>query len=127
MTGRNAGGAGCSACHVPPTYALAANSRSNGLDAGETTLFKAPSLKNIGRSSFFMHDGRFTTLAQVIDHYDNGIQPGPALDNRLTQGNGQPQRLNLSQTDKQALVDFLLTLNDDTLVTDPRFSDPFLQ
>ena len=99
MTGRNNGGAGCSACHVPPSFALAANSRSNGLDAGETVLFKAPSLKNIGRSQFFMHDGRFTTLAQVIDHYDNGIQNGPALDNRLRQGN-QPQRLNLSQADK---------------------------
>lgn len=92
MTGQNNGGAGCAACHVPPTYALAANSRSNGLDAGETTVFKSPSLKNVGLSRFFMHDGRFNSLAQVVEHYNSGNQNGPALDNRLRQGN-QPQRL----------------------------------
>lgn len=124
ITGPGQGGAGCAACHRPPTFALDGNSRSNGLDAGETTIFKSPSLKNIGRSRFFMHDGRFTTLLQVINHYNNGIQPGPALDNRLSRG-GQPQRLNLSQDDRQALVDFLLTLNDDTLVADPKFANPF--
>ena len=126
LNGRNNGGAGCAACHRPPTFALTANSRSNGLDAGETTVFKSPSLKNVGLSQFFMHDGRFTSLAQVIDHYDSGIQNGPALDNRLRQGNG-PQRLNLSAADKQALIDFLETLTDTSLTTDPRFSDPFIQ
>lgn len=124
MTGQNGGGAGCAGCHVPPTFALAANSRSNGLDAGETTLFKAPSLKNVARSGFFMHDGRFTSLLQVVEHYNSGVQNGPALDNRLRQGNA-PQRLNLSDSDKQALVDFMLTLNDDTLVSDPKFGNPF--
>lgn len=125
LAGPNNGGAGCAACHVPPSFALSANSRSNGLDAGETTVFKAPSLKNIGLSQFFMHDGRFTTLLQVIDHYDSGVQLGPALDNRLQPG-GRPQRLNLSAADKQALVDFLGTLTDTTLSSDPRFSDPFI-
>ena len=48
MTGQGNGGAGCAACHVPPTFALAANSQSNGLDAGETRIFKSPSLKNVG-------------------------------------------------------------------------------
>ncbi len=124
MTGRNNGGAGCSACHQPPTFALAANSNSNGLDAGETTEFKSPSLKNVGRSAFFMHDGRFSSLAQVVEHYNSGIQNGPALDNRLRQGNN-PQRLNLSNADKQALVDFMETLTDDSLNTDIRFTNPF--
>ena len=124
MTGRNNGGAGCSACHQPPTFALAANSDSNGLDTGETTEFKSPSLKNVGLSSFFMHDGRFNSLAQVVEHYNSGIQNGPALDNRLRQGNA-PQRLNLSDTDKQALVDFMQTLNDDSLTNDIRFTNPF--
>ena len=126
MTGPNNGGAGCAACHQPPTYALAANSRSNGLDAGETVLFKSPSLKNIARSSFFMHDGRFTTLRQVVDHYSDGIQAGPALDNRLQQG-GAPRRLNLSESDREALVDFMRTLTDETLSNDARFSDPFIR
>ncbi len=124
ITGVNNGGAGCATCHLPPTFALNQNSRSNGLDAGETTIFKSPSLKNVGRSTFFMHDGRFTNLRQVVDHYADGVQAGPALDNRLQQG-GNPRRLNLTDTDRQALVDFLLTLTDETLESDPKFSDPF--
>ncbi|WP_209347270.1 cytochrome c peroxidase [Pontixanthobacter sp. CEM42] len=123
----NGGGAGCARCHVPPTYALTANSRSNGLDAGETTIFKSPSLKNVGKSGFFMHDGRFTTLLQVVEHYDSGVAAGPALDNRLTQGGNAPRRLNLSAADRQALVDFMLTLDDETLETDARFTDPFIR
>jgi len=126
MSNPNNGGAGCARCHLPPTFALNDNSDSNGLDAGETTIFKSPSLKSVASSQFFMHDGRFTTLMQVVEHYDSGIQNGPALDNRLRQGN-QPLRLNLSQDDRQALVDFMETLTDDTLAADPKFSDPFIQ
>jgi cytochrome c peroxidase len=120
-------GTNCSACHVPPTFALAANSRSNGLDAGETTLFKSPSLKSVGLSSNFMHDGRFSSLEQVVEHYNSGVQDGPALDNRLRGPQGQPRRLNLSDADKAALVAFLRTLSDPTLTTDARFADPFRQ
>lgn len=125
MAPRADGGAGCSACHVPPTFALAANSRSNGLDAGETRVFKAPSLKNVALSRFFMHDGRFSTLADVVEFYDSGVQAGPALDQRLVAANGAPRRLNLSAADKAALVAFMLTLTDTSLTTDPKFSDPF--
>ena len=125
ITGKNAGGAGCATCHEPPTFAPDQNSRSNGLDAGETVLFKSPSLKNIGLSKAFMHDGRFSTLAQVVEHYNSGVQNGPALDNRLKDGAGAPQRLNLSAADKAALVAFMLTLTDTTLTSDPKFSNPF--
>ena len=110
---------GCESCHVPPTFALAADARSNGLDAGETRLFKAPSLRNAGLTGPYMHDGRFATLAEVIDHYDRGVQPGPALDPRL------PRRMDLSAADRAALVAFLVTLNDRKLITDERFGDPF--
>ena len=119
------GGLGCAGCHQPPTFALSPGSLSNGLDAGETVVFKSPSLKSVGRSGAFMHDGRFSTLAQVVEHYNSGVQAGPAVDNRLLQPNGQPRRLNLSEADKAALVAFLLTLDDTTLAADPRFSDPF--
>lgn len=118
------GGAGCSSCHLPPTFALASDARSNGLDAGEKRVFKAPSLRSVGLTGPYMHDGRFQTLAEVIDHYDHGIQDGPALDHRL-KPEGKPQRLNLSAADRAALVSFLLTLNDRALTTDPRFGDPF--
>ncbi|TNE69310.1 MAG: cytochrome-c peroxidase [Bacteroidetes bacterium] len=121
----NAGGAGCAGCHQPPTFALNANSLSNGLDLGETTVFKAPTLKNIGLTGPYMHDGRFATLEEVVEHYNSGIQPGPALDNRLRNPVGQPLRLNLTANQKQALVAFLQTLSDETLITDSRFADPF--
>jgi cytochrome c peroxidase len=124
MTGTAQGGAGCSSCHRPPTFALSADARSNGLDAGETRLFKAPSLRSAGLTGPYMHDGRFQTLSEVIDFYDHGIQAGPALDERLRRG-GQPLRLKLNPADRAALVAFLLTLDDPVLTTDPRFGDPF--
>lgn len=124
MTGVGEGGAGCASCHLPPTFALAANARSNGLDAGETRLFKAPSLRSVGLTGPYMHDGRFATLAEVVDFYASGINDGPALDPRLRQGR-EPQRLTLSAADRAALVAFLRTLDDPVLTTDPRFGDPF--
>ena len=126
-------GTGCAACHTPPSFSLTAGSRSNGLDAGETRIFRSPSLKHVGGGSRFMHDGRFTSLEQVVAFYDSGIQAGPALDPRLMAPplmpggppSGIPRRLNLTAGQRAALVAFLRTLNDDALTADPRFSDPF--
>ncbi len=109
-----------------PTLALDEDSRSNGLDLGETVVFKSPSLKNVAVSGPYMHDGRFATLEQVIEHYNSGIQPGPALDRRLSGRGGQPDRLNLSEADKAALVAFLRTMTDHALLVDPKFSNPFI-
>ncbi|WP_430408249.1 cytochrome-c peroxidase [Kordia sp.] len=122
----NQGGINCSSCHQLPTFALNDNVRGIGLDANETTIFKSPSLKNVATSAQFMHDGRFSSLAQVVEFYNSGIQPGAILDNRLMQ-NGQPIRMNLSEAEKQALVAFLETLTDNTVINDPKFSDPFIQ
>jgi cytochrome c peroxidase len=97
---------------------------SNGLDAGETRVFKAPSLRSVGLTGPYMHDGRFATLAEVVAFYDHGNPAGPALDDRLRQ-TASPQRLNLGAADQAALVAFLVTLNDPRLTTDVRFSDPF--
>ncbi|HWA41414.1 MAG TPA: cytochrome c peroxidase [Gemmatimonadales bacterium] len=121
----NQGGAGCAGCHVPPTFALAANSGSNGLDAGEFRTFKAPSLKDVGVTGPYMHDGRFTSLGQVVGHYMRGVQDGPALDDRLRGPGGAPQRLLFEPSEENAIVAFLLTLTDQSLPTDPRFTDPF--
>jgi cytochrome c peroxidase len=121
----NQGGINCAGCHQLPTFALNDNVRGIGLDANETIIFKAPSLKNVATSAQFMHDGRFSSLAQVVEFYNSGIQPGAILDNRLMQ-NGQPIRMNLSEAEKQALVAFLETLTDNTVVSDSKFSDPFI-
>ena len=72
-----------------------------------------------------MHDGRFATLEEVVEHYNSGIQPHPNLGNALLDENGDPVRLNLSEQEKADLVNFLKTLTDETITGDVRFSDPF--
>ncbi len=87
--------------------------------------FRIPSLRNIALTAPYMHDGRFKTLEEVIEHYDHGIQAHTALDKNLRAGDGSPKQMNLNALEKQSLVAFLHTLTDETLLSDPRFSDPF--
>ena len=70
-----------------------------------------------------MHDGRFKTLEEVLEHYNNGIKTSASLDPalRATQNTG----LRLTAQDKADIIAFLNTLTDETLATDSRFSDPF--
>jgi cytochrome c peroxidase len=121
---------GCAACHA--TVAQVSDSIHNiGLDAVSTDTgaghgaFKAPSLRNVAVRPRFMHDGRFTSLAQVIDFFDAGVQPNPDLDPRLKAADGTPERLGLTTDQKAALVAFLGTLTDSTFLTSPRFANPF--
>jgi cytochrome c peroxidase len=122
IQGPNNGGKGCAGCHQPPTFALDPNSRSNGLDQGETQIFKSPSLKNVALSGRFMHDGRFSSLEQVLAHYATGIQAGPARDNRLPVGG-----IGMTAQEQADIVAFLQTLTDTTLNTDTRFGSPFIK
>ncbi len=124
------GGAGCGACHTGVAQ-IATDAHNIGLDLVDTDegvgegRFKVPSLRNVAVSAPYMHDGRFATLAEVIEHYNSGIQNNDNLDAALRTPNGQPLRLNLSQTQKQQLEAFLHTLTDNTLLTSEMFSDPF--
>lgn len=131
---------GCANCHVVPHF-VGELPTNNGLDAnnandkglGEKThssfdegKFKAPQLRNIELTAPYMHDGRFKTLEEVIEHYNSGIQPNPALGEQLKNSfDGTPVRLKLSSYQKQSLVAFLKTLTDPYFVNDPRFEDPF--
>ena len=90
-------------------------------------LFKIPSLRNIALTAPYMHDGRFATLEQVIDHYDHGVKAHPDLDPKLKNTQGQPQRLNLTPDEKKQLIAFLNTMTDTQFINDPKFSDPFNQ
>jgi cytochrome c peroxidase len=94
----------------------------NKSDAGR---FKIPSLRNVALTAPFMHDGRFATLEEVIDHYSEGIANNANLDSRLRTGSGDPQRFHIPPEDKRALIAFLKTLTDPDMITDERFSDPF--
>lgn len=76
-------------------------------DAGK---FKVPSLRNIELTGPYMHDGRFSTLEEVIDHYADGVKPSDSLDPNISK---HPEGgLALSCEDRKALVAFLKTLTD---------------
>jgi cytochrome c peroxidase len=88
--------------------------------------FKAPSLRNVEVRGAFMHDGRFTTLEQLVQFYNNGVQFSADLDPILMNATQTgPLRLNLTTTQRAELVAYLKTLTDTTFLTSPLFSDPF--
>ena len=118
--------------------------------------FMVPVLLNIEYTAPYMHDGRFKTLEEVVEHYNSGIKNHPNLDvalRDLSSLNGMsdeeifnfldtnhnfeiesseiaalpPMQLGLSATEKKGLVDFLKTLSDASIFTDKRFSNPFLK
>lgn len=85
--------------------------------------FKVPSLRNIAITPPYMHDGRFTTLEEVIEHYNSGVKPSSTVD-FLLQYNLDPG-LQLTEQDKADLVAFLHTLTDTTFLQNEAFSSPF--
>lgn len=92
---------------------------------GALGMFRAPALSNIAVTGPYMHDGRFATLREVIEHYDHGVQPGFSVDFILLHQDGTPRQLNLSEEDKAALEAFLNTFTDTEFLEDPKFSNPF--
>lgn len=132
----------CVRCHGSDNFVPGAGIFNNGLenpyvDKGVGALtgrpqdegrFKVPSLRNIELTGPYMHDGRFTTLEQVVEFYDSGVvaHPNLALSLQGTGGAaGTPLRLGLTPQQKAALVAFMKTLTDPNLATDPKLSDPF--
>ena len=79
----------------------------NPLDANK---FSTPSLRNIALTAPYMHDGRFQTLEEVVEHYSSAITSRATLDPNLAKH--PTAGLQLSAQDKTALVDFLKTLSD---------------
>ena len=127
---------GCSHCHFNPFF-TDHNFRNNGLtpapslddfpDKGRGAIsqnkfdngkFKVPTLRNIALTAPYMHDGRFKTLEEVLDHYSSGGHPSGNLDPNI-------QRFTLSPQDKQDLIAFLNMLTDTAFVQNPKFANPF--
>lgn len=95
---------------------------------GDRGKFKTPSLRNIALTAPYMHDGRFKTLEEVVEHYSTGVRKTPTLDPNLAK---HPDAgIQLSAEDKKALVAFLKTLTDEDFTnTDrnaPRVQNPKL-
>ena len=132
LNGYNTFKAKCAGCHKEPLFTD--NSfRNNGLplntfindygrmkvtgNINDSLRFKVPTLRNVAISLPYMHDGRFTTMGQVIDHYRTGIQTNqPNLDSLLK------NRLPITNQEKNNLIYFLMTLTDSTLIHNPRFA-----
>lgn len=91
-------------------------------DTNDIGKFKTPTLRNIELTGPYMHDGRFETLEEVLEHYSSGIRESSNLQVLLR----RPGGLGLNPQEKQALVAFLRALTDTTFTTNPDFSDPFL-
>ena len=88
--------------------------------------FKSPSIRNIEVTGPYMHDGRVETLEELVEHYSTGVLAHPYLSAHMKDGNGDPRHLELSPEESAGLVAFLKTLTDHELLTDEKFSDPFV-
>jgi cytochrome c peroxidase len=130
----------CSTCHMkdgnehffvptPANTGLRDNDPAADGGVGDVTLraselgsFKSPSLRNVAVTAPYGHDGRFATLEALIDHYSDNAILDPNLGYLIPVG-----PLEFTASEKAALVAFLETLTDRTLLTDRRFSNPFVK
>ncbi|CAI8286936.1 MAG: Cytochrome c551 peroxidase [Flavobacteriales bacterium UBA4585] len=129
-------GADCGHCHGGKNFS-SQEYMNNGLDSiynddgrydvtgleSDRGAMKVTTLRNIELTPPYMHDGRFNTLEEVIDHYNEGLRNNASLNPALamTMGTG----LMLNETDKDALIAFLKTLTDTSLIQDSRYASPF--
>jgi cytochrome c peroxidase len=132
---RIAGGAGCQGCHAAPEFDIDPNSRNNGVigkigGGNDVTVTRAPSLRDVVKADGtangpFMHIGISNQFITVVEHY-NIINPAGNnnLDPRLMPG-GQPQRLQLTATEKDALVAFIRTLAGNDVYSNAKWKNPF--
>lgn len=88
-------------------------------DPNDNGKFRSPSLRNLRFTAPYMHDGRFATLEEVVNHYSEGLKKSTTIDplmKKVNQGGVQ-----LSEKDKADLIAFLLSLSDTDFVTNPNF------
>ncbi|MEN3943856.1 MbnP family protein [Prosthecobacter sp. SYSU 5D2] len=123
-------GADCFHCHGGTLF-TDHQFKNNGLDLNPADLgrmivtgdpadrgkFKTPSLRNIAVTAPYMHDGRFSTLEEVVEHYSQGVKRSSTLDPNLAK---HPETgLQLTEAEKHALVAFLKTLTDEEFISAP--------
>lgn len=129
----------CARCHTGRHDQIFKPIANNGLDMvyedkGAGTFagpefdghFRIPFLRNIALTAPYMHDGRFETLEEVIDHYSNGIKNHRNLSRELKTFNS-PKNMDFSESDKKNLISYLNTLTDETIINDEKFSDPWIK
>ena len=90
-------------------------------DPADNGKFKSPSLRNLAFTAPYMHDGRFNTLDEVINHYSEGLQNSPTIDplmKKIADGGVQ-----LTSQEKVDLKAFLLSLSDYEFINNPAFQN----
>ncbi len=87
-------------------------------NAEDIGAFKTPTLREISRTAPYMHDGRFETLEEVLEHYSSGGHSSPNIDPNILP-------FPLSEQDKQDMIAFLKTLTDTTFTNNPAQQNPF--
>ena len=123
----------CNACHTAPLFS-SYTYKSNGLapdtslnDLGrfrlsnnvkDKYLYKVPSLRNLSYTFPYMHDGRFRSLHEVLDHYNNEASKAPYTSPELN------LPMKLSSKDKVDLIAFLKCLNDNEFVFNKKHAYP---
>ena len=120
----------CSSCHQEPlfsTYEFANNGLSYNaklkdygkwnktFEPADKMMFKIPSLRNLAFTYPYMHDGRFQTLYEVLEHYEKGIEKSPTLSKQLE------KPIVFTTKEKEDLLAFLATLNDSVLVSNEEY------
>ena len=137
------GKARCATCHTTTSnqfgftegfanIGLDLDPKDLGLGATQENMngvFKIPSLRNVALTGPYMHDGRFKTLEEVVNHYSENIQPAANLHWGLQDGTGTgaPVKMNLTTDEKESLIAFLNTFTDNQFIQDDKFSNPFKQ
>ncbi|MCT4665872.1 MAG: cytochrome-c peroxidase [Flavobacteriales bacterium] len=127
------GGGDCFHCHVEPLFTDYVF-RNNGLDPesqwtdlgkykvskdpDDKAVFRTPTLRNIALTAPYMHDGRFQTLEEVIEHYNSGGH-GSSTTSVLMEH--QENGLQLTAEKKKQLIAFLHTLTDEKFITNPEY------
>jgi cytochrome c peroxidase len=125
----------CSSCHQEPLF-TDFSYRNSGMELDSTLndygrmritgrkedslKFRVPSLRNVFLTFPYGHDGRFTTISGVLEHYNSGIVQSATLDSSLKKG------IPISENDRFYLISFLATLTDSNFINNPMYSDPFL-
>lgn len=135
----------CEHCHTRPLF-TSDNYRNNGLDEAESLedfddlgrggftmnpidngKFRAPSLRNIALTAPYMHDGRFETLREVVEHYNSGGHPSLNKNTLIVPLGLEEVELINDKDGIDAIVAFLHTLTDTTYLSNPEFQNPFEQ
>lgn len=135
---RIAGGIGCGGCHRAPEFDIDPASLNNGIigtasgTGTDVTNTRSPSLRDVVKANGdsngqFMHIGVSNNLITVLNHYNNiNIAGNNNLDSRLRPG-GNPQQLNLTDTERDAVIAFLGTLSGSDVYTNEKWSNPFIE